>query len=165
MLFPIESNVDITTFVYPTTLSTTIVTLLIFLCTHLTKSWCNRNFLSQLFLILSNDQYTSTDDDVSIVSITASVIRISYLPDKNIFTSSSFTVVSSVFCLLTAVVPSSVPNDCFRCLDSLIPAPLGARAYPWILSKYFLSVRPSVHLSVCPSVCPCVRPFVPYRLV
>ncbi len=39
-----------------------------------------------------------------------------------------------------------------------ICAPLGARAYPWILSKYFLSVPPSV----CPSVHPSVRP--PMRL-
>ncbi len=32
----------------------------------------------------------------------------------------------------------------------VIPAPLGARAYPWILSKYFLCVRACVHLCVCP---------------
>ncbi len=40
-----------------------------------------------------------------------------------------------------------------------IHAPLGARAYPIILSKYFLSVRPSVR----PSVRACVR-LSPYRL-
>ncbi len=34
----------------------------------------------------------------------------------------------------------------------VICAPLGARAYPWILSKYFLFVRASVR----PSVCACV---------
>ncbi len=33
-----------------------------------------------------------------------------------------------------------------------IRAPLGARAYPWILSKYFLCVRPSVRVSVHVSV-------------
>ncbi len=38
-----------------------------------------------------------------------------------------------------------------------IRAPLGARAYPWILSKYFPSVRPSVRPSVHPSVRPCVH--------
>ncbi len=36
-----------------------------------------------------------------------------------------------------------------------IRAPLGVRAYPWILSKYFPSVRVSVCVCVCPS---------PYRL-
>ena len=40
-----------------------------------------------------------------------------------------------------------------------ICAPLGARAYPWILSKYFLSVR----LSVRASVHACMR-LSPYRL-
>ncbi len=33
----------------------------------------------------------------------------------------------------------------------IIRAPLGARAYPWILSKYFPSVRPCVRASVRPS--------------
>ncbi len=39
-----------------------------------------------------------------------------------------------------------------------IRAPQGARAYPWILSKYFPSVRASVRLCVRPSVRPS-----PYR--
>jgi len=40
----------------------------------------------------------------------------------------------------------------------LIRAPQGARAYPWILSKYFPCVRPSVRPCVHASVRPCVRP-------
>ncbi len=31
-----------------------------------------------------------------------------------------------------------------------IPAPLGARVYPWILSKYFLCIRACIHPCVCP---------------
>ncbi len=33
-------------------------------------------------------------------------------------------------------------------LSHVIHAPLGARAYPWILSKYFLSVHASIHPSI-----------------
>ncbi len=33
-------------------------------------------------------------------------------------------------------------------ISVVIRASLGARAYPWILSKYFLSVRPSVRVSI-----------------
>ncbi len=40
----------------------------------------------------------------------------------------------------------------FSEIHSLLSAPLGARAYPWILSKYF----PSVH--------PCMRPPVPLQI-
>ena len=45
-----------------------------------------------------------------------------------------------------------------------IHAPLGARAYPWILSEYFLSVRPSVHPCVRPSMRACVRASVPLQI-
>ncbi len=44
--------------------------------------------------------------------------------------------------------------------DIQIRAPLGARAYPGILSKYFLFVNSSLRLSVCPSIHPSVHPSV-----
>jgi hypothetical protein len=54
----------------------------------------------------------------------------------------------------SALAAHSLHNNIHRCLwlsvDCCIRAPLGARAYPWILSKYCPSVRASVRASMRP---------------
>ncbi len=60
-------------------------------------------------------------------------------------------VTHAIFCKLSCIL-FLVRRFALSFSKRRIRAPLGARAYPWILSKYFLTVRASVRPSVCASV-------------
>jgi hypothetical protein len=66
-----------------------------------------------------------------------------------------FSAVENLYCVRCSwchqpVTSANYIDNTF--MKAAICAPLGARAYPWILSKYFLTVRPCVRPSIRPSV-------------